>query len=124
LSQKQQKTLLKMLASTIQFSKYGQAYRPNSPLPSDNPSKGKTHPLKNHHQEFGESRPQPHSYTRSAKIRCSSDPEKPVHLSEEIRPDSSGPNSAPRPFTQPHSRSTLTLRREFAVLARSVVIPA
>ena len=66
---------------------------------------------------------QPHDPQRSVS-RCSSDPEKPVHLSEEIRPDSSGPNSAPRPFTPHHSRSTLPLRREFAVLVRSAGIPA
>ena len=72
-----------MLASTIQFSKYGQENRFVFTTTLGSFFAGETnHPQKNHHQEFGESRPQPHSYTRSAKIRCSSDPEKPVQESK------------------------------------------
>ena len=118
------KIATKMLASTIQFSKYGQEHQPKPPLPSERILEGKTHPRRHNHQEFGEGWPQPHTTLESAKIQCGSGLKKPNHPCYQGRPDSSGPNSAPRPFTPPHSRSTPHLRRESAVLVRSVEIPA
>jgi hypothetical protein len=61
---KQQKTKLRykeMLASTIQFSKYGQKPNPNHHLSAPQTSiPGKQHTQNKHpHQRFGESRPQP-----------------------------------------------------------------
>jgi hypothetical protein len=53
-----------MLASTIQFSKYGQEHQPYITTTLGKHLAGETtHPLKHTHQEFGESRPQPHTYT-------------------------------------------------------------
>ena len=98
---KQQKTKLRykeMLASTIQFSKYGQENQPRTTTHHQTrPDRETTHPSKRTHQQFGESRPQPP--TTPTQRQCDCDPEKPVHVSNETRPDFSGPNSAPRPFT-------------------------
>jgi len=86
-----------MLASTIQFSKYGQAYRHKPPLTSGTPSTpGKTHPESPEpHQQFGESRPQPHTPPNKSMEKR---PEETKPESARIRPDPSGPNSAPRPI--------------------------
>jgi hypothetical protein len=95
-----------MLASTIQFSKYGQEHRlicHHYPIETQAPCRETTHPQDTQHQEFGESRPQPPltpTHTNQVHVsQCDRDPEETVHISEEIWPDSSGPNSAPRPFT-------------------------
>jgi hypothetical protein len=66
-----------MLASTIQFSKYGQENQPHiHHLPIQAPEPGKQHTRSKHpHQRFGESRPQPPDTHRSAKIQCIRDPE-------------------------------------------------
>ena len=102
-----------MLASTIQFSKYGQENQPQPPLTSNNAHQGKTHPSEHHHPQFGEGRPQPHTYT-NPEIR--KDPAVDAVVTQKNRsnlcyqdwPDSSGPNSAPRRSTPPRSRSTLS----------------
>ena len=68
-----------MLASTIQFSKYGQEHQPRTTTTQDNTLRGNNTPLKHHHQTFGESRPQPHHHTKTHKgPGAASDPEKPV----------------------------------------------
>ena len=77
--------------------------------PRTTPLRGKTHPSEHHHQKFGESRPQPHTHTQTHTRGpgTDSDPEKSVHHSTtELRPDPSGPNSAPRRSTPPSTRST------------------
>jgi hypothetical protein len=49
-----------MLASTIQFSKYGQDNQPHHHhTPENPPNRETTHPSMRTHQQFGESRPQP-----------------------------------------------------------------
>src|SRR3954454_12073143 len=54
----------KMLASTIQFSKYGQEHQPQPPPTSKNLSnQGKHTQRKDPHQRFGEDCPQPHNHT-------------------------------------------------------------
>ena len=57
----QQKIATKMLASTIQFSKYGQEHQPQTTThQQQTPNPGKQHTQIRHpHQQFGESRPQP-----------------------------------------------------------------
>ncbi len=52
-----------MLASTIQFSKYGQENQPYITTTLGQINEGNPHPRRTHHQKFGESRPQPHTYT-------------------------------------------------------------
>ena len=79
------------------------------------PSRETTHPPDTQHQKFGEEPAPATHHTHSRK--CGSDPEETVQNSLEPRPDSSGPNSAPRPITSSHSRSTRP--RRDAVLARS-----
>jgi hypothetical protein len=78
---------------------------PNHHLPGEHPTPGKQHTQKqnthtNRLVRAGPSHPPtPTPDPQRPNSRCSSDPEKPVHVSNETRPDSSGPNSAPRPFT-------------------------
>ena len=68
------------------------------------PHQGKPTRPRCHHQRFGEDWPQPHTYT-NPEIR--KDPAVDVVVTQKnrssspkgSRPDSSGPNSAPRPFT-------------------------
>jgi hypothetical protein len=99
-----------MLASTIQFSKYGQENQPTfTTYQSEHPTQGNNTPGPEHpHQRFGESRPQPPDTHRSAKIHASvtqkKKPQTPKKNSSRWpEPDSSGPNSAPRPPTRSHS---------------------
>jgi hypothetical protein len=48
----------------------------------------------------------PHNKGGTRAAGAARDPEKPNHPVTRTRPDSSGPNSAPRPSTQHHPRST------------------
>ena len=89
----------------------GRNTNPNHHPPQPASARGEKHPGTNTTPEqFGEGRPQPHHHTNHhphrAPVGAASDPEKPEQPETPGRPDSSGPNSAPRSLTQPHSRST------------------
>ncbi|WP_343890557.1 hypothetical protein, partial [Kribbella sandramycini] len=91
LSQKQktkQNRYKEMLASTIQFSKYDQEHRPE------------TTTYRAKHPDQGNKTPNPNTHT-SGLMRASPE-EKPVQPEHSGRPDSSGPNSAPRSLTLHH----------------------
>ena len=98
----------------------GRKTDPDSPLPSNNTPPGKTHPSGHHHQEFGESRPQPHTHTRNP-IK---DPGAVVtqknqsNLFYQDGPIPQDPTARLGPSLTPHPRSTPHPRRESAVLAR------
>jgi hypothetical protein len=91
-------------------------------------TKGKHTPATDPSQRFGEGRPQPHHHTNHHPQR--SQPAQQVtqknqnNLKPPGRPDSSGPNSAPRSLTHSNSRSTPTPQKKGApaVLARSTRI--
>ena len=63
-----------MLASTIQFSKYGQEHQPIVTTHQvEHTIQGNNTPIKRTHQQFGESRPQPPTTPRT--LQCGCDPE-------------------------------------------------
>ena len=90
-----------MLASTIQFSKYGQEHQPltTTRQMSIQPRETK-HPVQNTHTNSlvraGPSHP-PHQHNTGVTVT----PEETVQPDHSGRPDSSGPNSAPRRSTRP-----------------------
>jgi len=101
-----------MLASTIQFSKYGQEHQPRTTTYRADASNTRetTHPDQDTHTNglvrAGPSHPSNcHQLNRDPR-RNRSNPQRKHPLW--AGPDSSGPNSAPRRSTQPHPRSTLT----------------
>jgi hypothetical protein len=87
---------------------------------------GNNTPIKRTHQQFGESRPQPP--TTPTQHQCDCDPEKPVHVPQDIT------SSEPGPIPQdPTARLDLSLScsprsthppKRSAVLTRSLEIPA
>ena len=91
----------------------GRNTNPNHHYPREHPTQGKNTPSGHPHQEFGEGWPQPHHHTNHQPTKdrtagAASDPEKPEQPANTGRPDSSGPNSAPRRSTPTHPRSTPT----------------
>jgi hypothetical protein len=117
-----------MLASTIQFSKYGQEHRTRSTTcQARTPPQGNNTPRTRHpHQRFGESRPQPPHPTNLHRL--SSDPEETEPTPKTLRSSEPGPipqdpTARLGPSPTLHSRSTPHLRRGSAVLARSMCDP-
>jgi hypothetical protein len=80
-----------MLASTIQFSKYGQEHRTRSTTcQARTPPQGNNTPRTRHpHQRFGESRPQPPHPTNLHRL--SSDPEETEPTPKTLRSSEPGP---------------------------------